>query len=555
MSEFDSEKENMSEKMENDELAELQERYDKLKSLSSQVLVQYDDLLYKFQENEKAYNSVVHRLKLRESQLKEMKKLIQPAISEYERMKMKYEIEFNCRTQAEVLATKISTQNKELKRQSKMLLELQGPNPPDITQMNLDLDEKEDSMEDFRKEQADIIQKLEEELVTVKEELSSLREDLAIEKEHSNKWKHKFEEMKESREEAEIVVEQYKEAMMELEKVSEGAVRDSETTSIIHLQQRYELEQQCRSGAEKFATEIRIQNEAMKKQSMILLTEAASDPKLMMALAEVEQLTQDIETQKQKYEQEIKELKERAEETVVEEPDNSAYLEEISRLEDRVKQFEEQYKVLQDKYKALEVKLEEATRPPPPPPPPPPPSLTTKSKGFLSRLRRDGSKKKKKPPAGTLQNPAMNDNFSKAMSEMMERINSGKPLTSGGRSVKRRGSKNSAGGLGSVSEEPSEGGAEEPIAMKELNNILKKMKRTQSEGDLLSMGGGGPRGDESTPDTPKEPAFKFSLKKRAPVDSGTPEKEEKKPEFLTANFKLKGGRLKELLNPAEENNK
>ncbi|XP_061171043.1 shootin-1-like isoform X2 [Saccostrea echinata] len=530
----DSEKENMSEKMDNGELTELQVRYDTLKSLSSQVLVQYDDLLYKFQENEKAYNSVVHRLKLRESQLKEMKKLIQPAISEYERMKMKYEIEFDCRTQAEVLATKISTQNKELKRQSKMLLELQGPNPPDITQMNLDLDEKEDSIEDFRKEQAEIIQKLEEELVTVKEELSSLREDLAIEKEHSNKWKHKFEEMKESRAEAEIVVEQYKEAMMELEKVSEGAVREYEA-----LQQRYELEQQCRSGAEKFATEIRIQNEAMKKQSMILLTEAASDPKLMMALAEVEQLTQDLETQKQKYEQEIKELKEKAEDIVVEEPDNSAFLEEISRLEDRVKQFEEQYNVLQEKYKALEVKFEEATRPPPPPPPPPPPSLTTKSKGFLSRLKRDGSKKKKKPAAGALQNPAMNDNFSKAMSEMMERINSGKPLTSSGRTVKRR---------------PSEGGTEETGAMKELNNILKKMKRTQSEADLLNMGGG-PKGDESTPDIPKEPAFKFSLKKRAPVDSGTPEKEKEKPEFLTANFKLKGGRLKELLNPGEEDNK
>jgi hypothetical protein len=33
--------------------------------------------------------------------------VIQPAISEYERMKMKYEIELNCRTQAEVLATKV----------------------------------------------------------------------------------------------------------------------------------------------------------------------------------------------------------------------------------------------------------------------------------------------------------------------------------------------------------------------------------------------------------------------------------------------------------------
>lgn len=54
----------------------------------------------------------------------------------------------------------ISTQNKELKRQSKMLLDLQGPNPPDITKMNLDLDldEKEDSMEEYRQEQSQKIQ-------------------------------------------------------------------------------------------------------------------------------------------------------------------------------------------------------------------------------------------------------------------------------------------------------------------------------------------------------------------------------------------------------------
>lgn len=39
-----------------------------------------------------------------------------------------------------------------------MLLDLQGPNPPDITKMNLDLDEKEDSMEDYHQEQSEMIQ-------------------------------------------------------------------------------------------------------------------------------------------------------------------------------------------------------------------------------------------------------------------------------------------------------------------------------------------------------------------------------------------------------------
>ncbi|XP_052706360.1 shootin-1-like isoform X4 [Crassostrea angulata] len=540
-----------------EEFKMLQERYDVLKELSSQVLVRYDELLYKFLENEKVYNSTVHKLKLRESQLKEMKKLIQPAISEYERMKLKYEIEFNCRTQAEMLATKITTQNKELKRQSKMLLDLQGPNPPDITKMNLDLDldEKEDSMEEYRQEQSQKIQKLEEELIAVQQELGSLREDLGIEKDHSSKWKTKFEEMKESRNEAEKVVALYKEAMKDLSKVSEEAVREYEA-----LQQKYELEKQCRSGAEQFATEIRIQNEAMKKQSMILLTEAASDPKLMLALHEVEQLTQELETQKQKYEQEIKELKKAAEneDKMFEELDNSAYVDEIRHLEAKVKQFEDQYNKLQDRYIALEARFEEATRPPPPPPPPPPPSLTTKSKGFLSKFKRE-----KKKPTG-VQNVPQNDTFSKAMSEMMERINSGKPLTPGARAPPRR--------------RPSETVESETGAMKELNNILKKMKRTQSEADMTSMAGGEAQEksadsepafaftlkkrmvgsearEESTADTPLEPAFAFTLKKRSDsVDASVPEKKEEQPEFLTPSFKLKGGRLKQLLNPMDEEN-
>uniref|UniRef100_K1R7M1 Shootin-1 n=1 Tax=Magallana gigas TaxID=29159 RepID=K1R7M1_MAGGI len=493
-----------------EEFKMLQERYDVLKELSSQVLVRYDDLLYKFLENEKVYNSTVHKLKLRESQLKEMKKLIQPAISEYERMKLKYEIEFNCRTQAEMLATKITTQNKELKRQSKMLLDLQGPNPPDITKMNfdLDLDEKEDSMEEYRQEQSQKIQKLEEELIAVQQELGSLREDLGIEKDHSSKWKTKFEEMKESRNEAEKVVALYKEAMKDLSKVSEEAVREYEA-----LQQKYELEKQCRSGAEQFATEIRIQNEAMKKQSMILLTEAASDPKLMLALHEVEQLTQELETQKQKYEQEIKELKKAAEneDKMFEELDNSAYVDEIRHLEAKVKQFEDQYNKLQDRSQSV----------------------------------------------------PQNDTFSKAMSEMMERINSGKPLTPGARAPPRR--------------RPSETVESETGAMKESNNILKKMKRTQSEADMASMAGGEAQEkssadsepafaftlkkrmvgsevrEESTADTPSEPAFAFTLKKRSDsVDASVPEKKEEQPEFLTPSFKLKGGRLKQLLNPMDE---
>eukprot|EP00105_Crassostrea_gigas_P033366 XP_011456726.1 PREDICTED: uncharacterized protein LOC105348852 [Crassostrea gigas] len=171
------------------------------------------------------------------------------------------------------------------------------------------------------------------------------------------------------------------------------------------------------------------------------------------------------------------------------------------------------------------------------------------------------------------------------MSEMMERINSGKPLTPGARAPPRRrgnyrvGSNTSSGGMGSVNEEvvPSETVESETGAMKESNNILKKMKRTQSEADMASMAGGEAQEkssadsepafaftlkkrmvgsevrEESTADTPSEPAFAFTLKKRSDsVDASVPEKKEEQPEFLTPSFKLKGGRLKQLLNPMDE---
>ena len=93
-----------------------------IKILSRQVLKKYDELLEKYKENENQYNEVVKRLKEREAMLEDMKKLIEPAMSEHERLMVKYNIEVGCRTEAEHIARKMTAQNISLKRQSHALL-------------------------------------------------------------------------------------------------------------------------------------------------------------------------------------------------------------------------------------------------------------------------------------------------------------------------------------------------------------------------------------------------------------------------------------------------
>ncbi|KAK3095520.1 hypothetical protein FSP39_015595 [Pinctada imbricata] len=462
-------------------------QYEKLKQLAGVVVVQYESLLQQYRQMETQYNVLVNKLMDREDQLKKMKKLVEPAIREYEMMKMKYEIEVGCRTQAEKFATKISSQNKELKRQSQMLLDLRSSTtPPDFSKLNLDLDleTEKDSVEGYNKELDEKLKKLEEELAESQIKLRAAEEDLEVEKERNERLHTKYEEKKEVLKQTRISLDQYKDAMEDLSKVSEEALREYE-----QLKDKYELEVKCRSGAEKYAAEIRIQNEAIKKQSTILLSSAASNPQLMMALNDIESLTTQLEEQKLKYETQIKELEEKLEEASESEAqrldeENNQLREEKESLESKLMQYETQYKDLEKQYKEIEEKLEKALRPPPPPPPPPPP--VPKSKGFLSLMKKD---KKKKPPPANAGQPGVNDKFSEALDEMMQRINSGKPLSQTLRPTRRKKSDDTLDVIAEedVKDRPSET-TESSSAMAELNSILSKMKRTHSESDLGSSG-------------------------------------------------------------------
>ncbi|KAK7089788.1 hypothetical protein V1264_024652, partial [Littorina saxatilis] len=86
------------------------------------------------------YNKLVARLKDTEEQLSKMRKLYEPVFSEYEMMKNKFKIEAECREHAEEYASKVTKQNKVLKRQSQMLMQNKGLS---IREVNLEEEESQ----------------------------------------------------------------------------------------------------------------------------------------------------------------------------------------------------------------------------------------------------------------------------------------------------------------------------------------------------------------------------------------------------------------------------
>lgn len=440
-----------------------------IKLLSRQVLKKYDELLEKYKENENQYNEVVKRLKEREAMLEDMKKLIEPAMSEHERLMVKYNIELDCRAEAENIARKMTAQNISLKRQSQALLSHLGK--IDITQIPEEIleepvEEENASYKEYTDSLNAKIKELEEQVSYYSTAYVESQQELSTERDDNKRLKQKNENLKQSIHQTENTLTQYQHAMVELSTMSESAYEEYE-----HLRKKYEIEAKERNEVEKNILKIKAQNEAMKKQSTILLSKVANDEQLTLALMRMEELENEkseLARQVEDLQKEIDNLgnEERIEELQKEKSSLSADVEELTK---KVTNYEHIYASLEKKYKELEHKLEEALRPPPPPPPPlPPPPPTTQSKGFLSRIT-GKNKKKKEIPRG-MPGVVNQEGYSQALAEMMKRINSGQPLK---KSSERR----------TVERRPSEG--EKSGAMQELHSVLNRFKRTQNENESI----------------------------------------------------------------------
>ncbi|XP_048248023.1 shootin-1-like isoform X3 [Haliotis rufescens] len=443
-----------------------------LTSYCHRVVDKYEEVLKKQKENEAKFQALVQQVKDKDVQLDSVKELWQPAYQEYEVIKQKYELELECRFEAEHYATKVTKQNRNLKRMSQAILDRVDKDIVDGELEVSDLDLNKDSLaEEHLNSLNDKITELQEERCQLSAQFKQTWEDLHTERESHKNTQDKYDNVRVELKQTKEALAQHKDAFKQLTQASEQAFQEYES-----LRKEYEAAILCQNSAETFATELYANNAAMKRESSILLSKVANNPQLMKALHEVEELTEELEKLRAEHRKQVKDLEERIselsnkDEMIALETDNQSLLEERDSLSSRMHevnqkytQMEGQYADLQAHYKTLEEKYKDATKPPPAPPPPPPPPVVKKT--FFRRKTKLKADVNKKLAGGGV---STNDGYSKALDEMMKRIKDGRSLNKVLKPVR----KDSVPGPNS--------------AMHQLHDVLNKMKRTRSEGDLTA---------------------------------------------------------------------
>ncbi|XP_052772087.1 shootin-1-like isoform X2 [Mya arenaria] len=496
----------------------------KLETLSKDVLKEYDDLLKQFEELKSENASLSKKVSEKNAEIKTVNEYIDPAIAEYEKLKLKYEIEKGCRHEAEIYASQIHQHNKKLKRQTVDLcsmLSAGGSANFNVVDLKFeDEDKEEKEIENgYQTSLNNTIKELKNEVGHLKASLLSTQNDLEAKTENYKSMSSMYKAAKLKLKQTEKSLRDHKAALKELSTVSEEAYQEYE-----NLQDKFNLEMQKRGFAERKMAELTVDNGKMKRQSAVLLSQVSPGDKLHLALMEIEDLTNKLEEQRKHYDRQISELEEKvdsgsSESMNAKEEETQALEGERDDLISRVKEYEDKYANLETEYDALLKKYEESKRPPPPPPPPPPPAIST-TKGFLNKITR----KKKKDIEATirLKGGVVNDDFSKVLEDMMSNIKTGKTLRKtlkpvitgtdekGHTDVKMVLKSKSFDDIQSEASEPK---SDDGHAMKELNNIMKKFKRAHSVSDLEPL-------EKDQPESELAAVFR-KVKKSASVDSDT----------------------------------
>ncbi|XP_078355161.1 shootin-1-like [Oculina patagonica] len=104
----------------------LDKNYRNLKGLSQKAVVEFEDLQKKCQEYFEKYKEQEAKYLKVKGDLEKLKDVSNLALSEYENLHSKFEVEQSCRNKAEEFATNMVQQNKQLKRQSQLLISQVG---------------------------------------------------------------------------------------------------------------------------------------------------------------------------------------------------------------------------------------------------------------------------------------------------------------------------------------------------------------------------------------------------------------------------------------------
>ncbi|XP_013420711.1 shootin-1-like [Lingula anatina] len=120
----------------------LEKQLSTLKKLAHKAIADYDDLHCKYKDNITQLKEVKKTLAEREDQLKKLQEYLEPVYNEYDEIRTKYQIEHECRAEAERYASKINKENTKLKRESQALFAKLGEMRIDVLDIPIDIAEE-----------------------------------------------------------------------------------------------------------------------------------------------------------------------------------------------------------------------------------------------------------------------------------------------------------------------------------------------------------------------------------------------------------------------------
>ncbi|XP_067331882.1 shootin-1 [Channa argus] len=426
--------------------AEELDKMNVITKLSNQALQEYGGLQRKLETATMECKRMEEERDEAIKKLSEFHQVSQMVLEEVSTIQENLEIERTCRASAEALASKLSYQNRSLKRKSMMLLSHLSPET--LTDINL---EEEEDGEDLHAARevclssqstiSELREKLEStlmeknqaitNLVAVQDQLKTTRDELLKEK-HCNSL---------------LIAEtlQQKKLLGKYNRVSQFAVEEYET-----LQDTLDLERDLRMEAENFARAMLVEQKKLKRQSLILMSSSSSQA-LQEALSQVARLTQDLETQTLEHQDQIKQMEDRlrscdAQREVMALRRKLELVEEEKReYSDRCSKAEAEAKDMRFTVEELQKKLQAATNPPPapaplpPPPPPLPPAPAPTSNPLSSLLSLIRKRRDCTDIPLVVQDSAKTPDMDikhQAVEEMMQRIKKGIQLRPVGQSSK-----------------------------------------------------------------------------------------------------------------------
>ncbi|KAM9380087.1 shootin-1 [Phaethornis superciliosus] len=458
-----------------------------LASLKDQAIGEYEELRAENKKTKEECDKIKQERDEAVKKLEEFQKISHMVIEEVNCIQNHLEIEKTCRESAEALASKLNKENKTLKRISMLYMAKLGP---EIITEEINIDE-DDSSTDTEANSGSCnsvhcqqqIKELRDQILSVHEE----KKTLAIELENLRcKLVEVIEEVNKVKEEKAVLTTEVNKQQKLLEKCNRVSVMAVEEYEELHV--NFELEKNLRQKAESFAQEMYIEQNKMKRQSQLLLQNAAPDQQLLKALDDNAKLTHTLEEERLQHQQKIKELEEQLE--------NQALHKEINRLKQQLELLEEDKKELELKCQnseekardlkhsvdELQKRIQQTENPAPPPPPPPPPPLPPPPppnpiRSLMSMIRKRSHSntnvsKKEKPPQQE-SGEEVTDLKRQAVEEMMDRIKKGVHLRPVNQSSRPK--------TKPETPKPSES------AMKELKGILETLNKSTSSRSLRSL--------------------------------------------------------------------